>query len=180
LDGKGTLSDWGLQDWTSETRGALRKGKPARVRVTLPWGIKEPLDFWNEILQESFFDGDLTIYIDEIYAIAEPQKKPPEALWACYTRGRELGVGVWGVSQRPVWVPLFCLSEADWFFAFRLQLEEDRKKVAAFMGPQVLPPIQDKHGFFHMGAEDDDPIYIKRYVDKKQVENVTPIKKPDR
>jgi energy-coupling factor transporter ATP-binding protein EcfA2 len=158
LDGKGSLSDWNLIPWDGNTRRALIAGEPVRSRVTAPLkgDVKE---FWETVLGLCYFAGDLTIYIDEVYAITPPNTNPGPNLWACYTRGREFGVGVWSSTQRPVWIPLISMSEAEHYFCFRLNLGEDRKRLSAFMGEPVLTPIPDEHGFYYSRAEWDKPIY---------------------
>jgi energy-coupling factor transporter ATP-binding protein EcfA2 len=166
LDGKGTLGNWGLLEWNWDSKRKLRREQPARIRVLPPIGEKDLTEFWNDILYECFHIGDLLIYIDEIYSVAIPGKNPPDGLWTVYTRGRELGVGVWGVSQRPAWTPIFTMSESDVFACFRLQLEEDRKRMSAFMGPQVLEKPDDKYGFHIMRNDWEDPVYISKYTGK--------------
>lgn len=161
LDGKGTLGDWNLDAWNHETYRALVRGEPVRARVIPPVGM-DVLDFWDEVLMACYNAGNLTIYIDELYAVCPPNKPPSNALFAVYTRGRELGLGVWASTQRPVWIPLVALSEAEHFFMFRLQLYEDRQRLSAFMGRTVLNQIKDKHGFYYMQSEEDNPVYIRQ------------------
>lgn len=169
LDGKGTLSAW---DYThadlnpAALRSLKKPDEEVRVRVVAPLTV-DPGDFWGGVFFSLFHAGNVLVYIDEIYALVEPGAKPPPEMTAIYTRGRELGVGVWGTSQRPMWVPLFCMSEADHFFAFRLSLEEDRRRVAAFMGEEVEAKILDKHGFFYSSTEDENPQYFREYTQQK-------------
>lgn len=161
LDGKATLNNWGLEPWDAGTVRALLRGEPIRARVVPPIGIDQS-EYWNEAIMQAYHAGNCLIYIDELYAVAPPNQKPPDALWAAYTRGRELGLGVWAATQRPVWIPLFAMSEADHFFMFRLQLSEDRQRMAAFMGNEVTRTITDKHGFFYASSEADEPSYTQR------------------
>jgi hypothetical protein len=161
LDGKGTLSDWGLELYNHETKRKLQSGEPVRIRA-LPNLGDNIRDYWEEILTVAYTSGNVTVYIDELYAVCPPNEKPLDILWTCYTRGRELGIGIWSSTQRPTWIPLFALSEAEHFFMFRLQLEEDRKRMAAFMTPDVTRIITDIHGFYYMFAEDERPEYVKQ------------------
>ncbi len=161
LDGKGTLKDWGLEPWDSTTMRVLLRGEPIRARAIPPIGT-DVLDYWEEVIVSCYRAGNVLVYIDELYAVAPPNVKPSNALWALYTRGRELGVGVWASTQRPVWIPLFALSEAEHFFVFRLQLQEDRQRMAAFMGEEVNRTIIDKHGFFYAASDADHPIYVSQ------------------
>lgn len=161
LDGKGTLSDWNLEPWDSGSSRAMLRGEPVRIRVVPPLSV-DVMDFWNETIIQAYHAGNMLIYIDELYAVSPPNQKPPDALWAAYTRGRELGLGVWASTQRPVWIPLFALSEADHFFMFRLQLNEDRQRMSAFMGTEVMQSISDRHGFYYASSEADKPFYVRQ------------------
>jgi hypothetical protein len=111
---------------------------------------------------ECYAGGNVTVYIDESYGVTDPGSKPSRNLTSLWTRGRELGVGAWASSQRPSWVPLFEISEADHLFTFRLSLEEDRRRIAAFVGPEALDVIHDVNGVLYSRAEWEHPVYIPK------------------
>lgn len=176
LDGKGTLNDWRLEPWDREARRKLMSGDPIRIRALPPikGGI---LEFWDRILSDAFDAGNVVIYIDELYAVNPPNRKASDILWSCYTRGRELGIGVWAATQRPTWIPLFALSEAEHYFMFRLSLSEDRRRMAAFMTPSVSDLIRDPHGFYYMEANAEKPLYVKRLEVKSNGQETIKTKK---
>lgn len=157
IDPKGMLrGQWGLMEWGQHARKLLTQGKPVRVR------IPSPIDqsAWDSIFRFLYECGDIIIYIDEMYGVVPIGKRPPNYLNACYTRGRELGIGVYASSQRPTSIPREMISEASWFFCFRLLLEDDRKRVSEFMGPAALWEIPDDHGFLYYHASwRDGPRY---------------------
>ena len=163
LDGKGTLKDWNLEPYNRDSMRKLRTGQDVRIRA-LPDLRDQPQEFFRRVLREAFEAGNVTVYIDELYSVVPPGTLAPPELWACYTRGREFGVGVWSATQRPVWVPLVALSESEHFFMFRLSLQEDRGRLAAFLGREVEEPISDTHGFFYGKAEWDKPEYYRQLV----------------
>lgn len=163
LDAKATLTDWNLAPWDSTARSKLLSGEPIRTRVLPPLN-GDITEYWEAVLSDCYKAGNMSLYIDELYSICPPNQKPLNVLWSMYTRGRELGIGVWSSSQRPAWIPLFALSEAEHFFNFRLQLEEDRKRMAAFMGTEVLKVISDEHGFYYSRAAWDRPQYYTKLV----------------
>lgn len=160
LDPKAMINpeEWGL-DWVDNSRlRDLQKGKEVRILVRA-YETSE----WNSYLQAAWDAGNVVIYIDELYALVEfGRVAPPRILSQLYTQGRERKVGVWGATQRPAWVPMFTLSECDWFFAFRTQLQDDRKRLSELMGPEVLDPIpvEDRHGFWMYSVEWDHPYYV--------------------
>jgi hypothetical protein len=160
LDGKGTLGTWGLLPWDRESKAMLKNEESARVRVTWDIGDNDVWQFWEDILEEIYAIRNLTVYIDELYAMSDVPGKVQPALRAIYTRGRELGIGAWAATQRPVSVPLVCMSESEHFFCFRLTMDDDRARMAEFMTQQVREPIKDLHGFYYMQAAQDFPTYI--------------------
>lgn len=167
LDPKGMLTRaidpaWKLDEWSEKGRKALLEGDPCRLRV----GYPDDGD-WEPYLADTFKAGNVLIYVDEMYGVVPPGKQAPKSLTAAWTRGRQLGVGVVSATQRPAWVPLFAMSEADWFFIFRLTLEEDRRRLASFMGQSVMEPIRDRYGFLTYNAQWDGPVYTPRLVVRK-------------
>lgn len=158
LDPKGMLrgaaDGWRLEEWSPATRRRLLEGEPVRVRIPYPLDRD-----WEPYLWDIYEAGNCVLYIDEMYGVVPIGRRPPDPLNAIYTRGRELGLGVVAVSQRPVWVPREMVSESTWFFGFRLMLEDDRKSLADIMGPAVLDRIRDRYGFWTFNAEWEEPIY---------------------
>lgn len=159
-DPKGML---GIPEWNLEppSRNALRRfrdGYAARIR----WPVPDSGN-WEPIFEEAYRIGNVVVYIDEVYGVVDIGKKPGTYLMACYTRGRERGIGMVAATQRPTWVPLVIFSEAEWFFVFQLLLPDDRRRVAGFVGEQVEQRITDKHGFWTYNTAWNTPIYTDRF-----------------
>lgn len=77
----------------------------------------------------------MLVICDEVTSVVHGASIP-FWLFACLTKGREKGIAVWVGSQRPALVPLVAFSEANCLFTFRLQMDEDRKRVAKMVGMQ--------------------------------------------
>ena len=155
FDPKGTLwkPDWALVDWSDAGEKLLRKQQPCRLRVPAPLRGQPPWEYYMGLVWEA---GDCLTYIDEVYGVALPGRPPSPELSALYTRGRERGVGTWGATQRPAWVPLFVISEAEWAFCFKLQLEDDRVAMVKRTGaPEFAIPVPaaDRYGFRFYNAQ---------------------------
>ncbi len=160
IDSKGSLSDWDLDPWDDrQTRIDLERGDPARLRV-LPPLHDDPDPFYAEVFATSLQARNLVVYVDELYAVVPPGARPAPEMAALWTRGREYGIGAWAATQRPVWVPLFALSEAEHIFMFRLNVFDDRKRLAAFTSEDVLTRVADPHGFFYQQSDWDEPVYV--------------------
>lgn len=160
FDPKGTLwvPEWRLEDWSKEGLQRLAEGESVRLRIPAPLNNN-----WEPYFTEIFSIGNCVVYIDEVYGIVPPGAKPGAMFTAMYTRGRELNIGVIAATQRPTWVPLFVLSEAEWLFVFRLQLQADRNRMAEIGGPELQEPIPaiDEYGFYVYNSLWNEPIYLR-------------------
>lgn len=163
LDPNFKLDDWGLEEWNRDTKKALLEGDDVRIRVT--WTERgSSSDFWDEVMWEVFEAGDCVLYIDEVYSLAPQGKWMPVVMQKIYTQGRTLGLGAISASQRPRWIPPFCISEAEHFIAFRLNKKLDREYMSEFMGDEVRDPIppEDPHGFWYYNIHQLDSEYVKK------------------
>lgn len=164
IDPKATLrGKWGLTEWSPKTRKRFINGEDVRLRYAPDVGG----DFqYEHVFEDVYHAGNCVLYIDEVYGVIPPHKPAGPYLTAIYTRGRELGIGTIASAQRPVSFPLFILSEADTFFLFRVLLEEDRRRMSAFMGPAVREHVRDPYGFWAYQrdwiSDNRGPIYFSR------------------
>lgn len=165
VDSKSSLAEWSLEIPSSRDWRSFERGNPARWRVLHPI-TDDPQSWYEQLFQRLYLIGNVTVYIDEAYAVTPVGKQPGAWLSALYTRGRERGISVWAATQRPTWIPLFMLSESDWFFIFRLQMAEDRRRMAQIVGNEVLRPIPDKHGMYTYHVDQDTPVYRPYAVEK--------------
>ena len=179
LDPKGRIDPeageegWRLLPWDREARMLLRNGEPIRALVRAPIGPGAE-DEWDRAYREVLNAGNATIYIDEVYGVIEGGKPSPY-LVALWTRGRELGIGAIGASQRPSWIPMVLMSEAEHYFAFRLSLLDDRRRMAEMMGQEVLVPIPegDPHGFHYARTEWNRPDYYASLPLRQETRRIT-------
>lgn len=165
FDPKGSLDldDWKLEPFSDKGVSKLKNGEEARLRVRYLPG-EEIATYWLKMLEVFYHIGNVTIYIDEVYQVnGGPTTTPSPIVNTLYTLGRELGIGVWGVTQRPSWVPLVHMSESDHFFVFRLNMLDDRRRMAEVSGSNnILEPIRDPYGFFYMRPEWEEAEYIPK------------------
>jgi hypothetical protein len=159
LDPKARIDseEWNLRPWDREARTLLANGEPIRTLVRAPIGPGAEEE-WDRAYLAVLNAGNATLYIDEVYGVIEGRPSP--YLVAIWTRGRELGIGAYAASQRPAWVPIVMMSEAEHFFIFRLTVGDDRRRVAEFLGPDAMEVIRDEHGFLYSRAEWDAPAYF--------------------
>lgn len=165
IDPKGMLSNasrkrrgkysWELTEWESrearKVRADLDRGEAGRLRVPAPLsGNYEPIFRWAYSLQ------NVTVYIDEMYGV-EDGTRPGRWLNALYTRGAEMGIGVWAATQRPRNVPRVMFSESEWKVLFRLTDPDDRVHMRRIIGPMAEEELKN-HAFLLYNDAWDTPV----------------------
>lgn len=79
---------------------------------------------------------DIGLYFDEGYMVSGQGKKCPP-LDAILTQGRSLSIPCITLTQRPVYLNRFVISEADVFQCFHLNNPNDRERVGEFV-PAIM------------------------------------------
>lgn len=85
-------------------------------------------DLFNQFFKAAYLAGNLTVYVDEAYAVTNRQTIP-FYYKACLTRGRGKGIETWTSSQRPAEIPSFILSESENVYSFRLRFPADLERM---------------------------------------------------
>lgn len=167
LDTKGKFS-WGevpAKDLTTvEHVGDLS-------RVTTPKVIYRPsFDELNQACFDLFFQwvymrGHTIAAVDEAMNISPNPHVIPDWYKGCLTRGAELGVGVWSLSQRPSEISSVIMSEASHFFVFDLNLKQDREKLCKISGVTELmdrpSDLGGKHAFWYYNFSMDHAVLMR-------------------
>lgn len=172
FDPKPSLKKWAnLETVTSLNDSnvrALKRGENRRIRVSDPGKGMSGWLPWFDLLWQI---GDVTAYMDEINLLVYPRRVAPIGFSRLYQQGRERGIGVWAATQRPVNIPLICVTEAEWIFEFRLGNKADRKLIADYGDDNgdMLNPIRDMHGFWTYHQSWQKAVYTR------QLNKTTPI-----
>jgi energy-coupling factor transporter ATP-binding protein EcfA2 len=83
--------------------------------------------------------------IDELYMFHNSGRHG-RGLLGLYTRGRSRGITTISCTQRPAWISGFAISEAQKYYAFYLEMMNDKKKIK----PQLVDlPDPPKYGFYY-------------------------------
>jgi hypothetical protein len=139
-DWKGTqkIRDWPGFVRVTTLKELVRKGEKYKKFPKLLYAPKAEELNWAHY--EAFFkwaflrapeNGKFlqSVYIDEASALTEGNEIP-EYYHAMLTRGRDRGIEVISSSQRPTGIPQWIISESEYIFVFRLQMPQDREKMA--------------------------------------------------
>lgn len=137
-----TVGNWQGQtyiyDWNelieSDARRIVYRPSLAAYEKDGRWvNEAEDADRQEEFFRFVFERQRTRLVVDEAAALLGGSN-PSYHLRACLTRGRELGISCVCLTQRPVSIPLIMLSEARRVYIFRLNLEEDRRRIDKLTG----------------------------------------------
>ena len=113
---------------------------------------------YNDLLLHCYNLGNIFLYIDEIIPLLNRRTEPHD-LQTCYQLGRQKGVTILTVSQRPKLIPGYLVSEAQKYFTFTLTKKADRDVIADSIGDYPLP--RSRYEFVYKDLySDDDPIRL--------------------
>lgn len=130
-DWKGNIHWPGYRRYTT-LKECVRAGNAGKITKIIYAPNKAELR--DPEMHEAFFRwvyerGNCTLYIDEVSSVTT-NNDIPDGYKDCLVRGREQGVETVSSSQRPTGIPQWILSEAERFYVFRLQMAQDREKIA--------------------------------------------------
>jgi DNA helicase HerA-like ATPase len=89
-------------------------------------------------LQWIYMRRNTVVVIDELMEVAPSSLSYPRYLKGILTRGRQLGIGCWCLTQRPKEIPIISMTESTHFFIFRLNIDEDRERISKIIGHKEL------------------------------------------
>ncbi len=117
-------------------------------------------DYYDAFFEFCYKRRNTVVFVDELAQIMESANDILPNWKNIMQRGRELKVGIINCTQRPTFVPRMTFSEAEHTFCFRLKLEDDRKRIAEYMGSDALTVRLRKHGFIYMHESQDSPTIL--------------------
>jgi len=116
----------------------------------------DPLgDIANELLEALYNGSPGTVVFDEAMHWSTKSQIPRGAR-LLMTAGGGRHIGVWACSQRPVEVSNFFLSESSHRVLFKIELEDDQKKIAPLLrlrDPRAIDGLAKYHWLY----KGDDP-----------------------
>jgi len=121
-----------------------------------------------ELLIDAFKKRNITIYTDELAVMEERYPESISVLREIALTGREKNVALWNATQRPRGIPPLFKTEAEVFFVFRLQDEDDRKHIAGYVGNEVKEKIPHHH-FWYFRGEEESPRLMTLDIDTDSI-----------
>jgi len=96
---------------------------------------------FNEFCKICYKAGNLTVIFDEIPLMSNKNLQLYHDM--ILRMGRSKGVGSWHCIQRPAWINRHILSESEHHIVFKLQMRDDRKKIAGIIGEDAENKINE-------------------------------------
>lgn len=134
---------------TRDAELPFRSAQPGRYIVRPAYGDVEAIAY---ICDRAFSEGGWHVHFDELYQCTLKPGSPlsyPPSLVRLWTAGRSRRVTAWGCTQRPRFLPLFCMSESTHVMVFRLGITKDLKHLADMAGVEALNQPVSGHEFLY-------------------------------
>jgi len=134
------------------------------------------MDETDDFLWRVWETGDIGIMVDEGYMVPSWEKSAYEAI---LTQGRALKIPTINLSQRPVMINRFSISEASHIVAFHLNDKKDRQRVGEYTPPDFTDWIPDDFAPFNKEGR-LPPFHARWYAVKPDARYVlTPVPDAD-
>lgn len=157
LDTKGTLK------WPEVPKNdlALVTRMEDLPKVTEPKIIYRPRfeelipEYYEQFFKWVYLRGNNICWVDEAFSVSPNPYKLPTYYRAIMTRGRELNVGCWSLTQRPSGIAQVIVSENIHYFTFDMNLIQDRKKLVDITGQEEMIQRPGKYNFWYYHVDND-------------------------
>lgn len=128
--------EWPVLHTASDVDDALARGDPSKF-VVAPHDLS--LGEWDAVCEAAWDHGNVHVINDEMKGLYAGEHIPTATEYhqRILMQGRVRGVGMTNITQRPRSVPVESISECEHVFCFRLNLHDDRKRMAEVMGEQA-------------------------------------------
>ncbi len=116
---------------------------------------QEP-EIYNELARYVYEEGNTRLWIDELMLFADGTftTKIPY-LKAILVSGRSRRATVLMCTQRPMGIPAICIANSQHFFVFRMNNDQDRKKLADVTGCDKFLEPPPKYAFWYYREGDE-------------------------
>ena len=164
LDTKGMFDNWDYmcdnELTVIEKLADIEKVKTSKI-IYRPIFQELTEEYYNLFFSWVYRRKNTIVLIDEAMQISPNPHILPEWLRGCLQRGRQKNISIWALTQRPKSISPLFLSESTHIFTFRLNLEQDRRKVVDVTGHEEFYNKPEKHCFWYLNLVADDGKVVK-------------------
>lgn len=135
---------------------AVKKSEYRKIIYVPPYNEQEP-EYYNELCRYVYEEGNTRLWVDELMLFADGTftNKIP-FFKAILVSGRARSSTLLCCTQRPMGIPAITIANSQHFFVFRMNNEQDRKKMADVTGCQKLLIPPKKFSFWYYREGDDE------------------------
>lgn len=139
-----------------ESLEAVKNSQFNKIIYVPPFNEQEP-EIYDELCKYVYDQCDTRLWIDELMLFCNGPTSYPYWLRALLVSGRSRNSTVMVCTQRPMGIPAICIANSQHFFVFRMNNDQDRKKMADVTGcPKFLePPPKYAFWYYKEGEEID-------------------------
>lgn len=140
---------------------AVKRSEFRKIIYVPPFDEQEP-EIYDELCWYVYNEGNTRLWIDELMLFTDGPIRYPKGLKAILVSGRSRSSTVLCCSQRPMNIPAICIANSQHFFVFRMNNEQDRKKLADVSGCNkfLIPPKKYEFWYYREG---DDIENVRKY-----------------
>lgn len=130
--------------------------------IYIPPFDEQTPEHYDDLCQYVYNEGFMRLWVDETMLFTESAQKFPIHLKAILVSGRSRKATVTLCTQRPVGIPAIAIANCQHFFAFRMNNDQDRKKLADVTGCRRLLEPPPKYYFWYYN-EGDAPENVRQW-----------------
>ena len=138
---------------------AVKRSEFKKIIYVPPY-TEQDMEHYDELAKYVYQECDTRLWIDETMLFTESALKYPPFLKAILVSGRSRNATVLLCTQRPLGIPAICIANCQHFFIFRMNNDQDRKKLADVTGCDRFLEPPPKYAFWYY-REGDEPESVK-------------------
>ena len=131
--------------------------------IYVPPYNEQELEYYDQLAEYVYKEGNTRLWIDELMLYAESPLKYPTFMKAILVSGRARSSTLLMCTQRPLGIPAIAIANSQHFFVFRMNNEQDRKKMADVTGCQKFLTPPPKYAFWYY-REGDETENVKQWT----------------
>ena len=145
-----------------ESLEAVKRSEYKKIIYVPPFNEQEP-EIYDALCKYVYDECDTRLWIDEFMLFCQSATSYPYWFRAIAVSGRARSSTFMVCTQRPLTIPTIAIANSQHFFVFRMNNEQDRKKMADVTGcPKFLEPPR-KYAFWYY-REGDSIDTVKQYT----------------
>lgn len=140
-----------------ESLDAVKRSEFRKIIYVPPYNEQEP-EIYDQLARYVYEEGNTRLWVDELMLYTDGPLKYPTFLKAILVSGRSRNSTVLLCTQRPMGIPAICIANSQHFFVFRMNNDQDRKKMADVTGCNKFlePPPKFAFWYYREGDETEN------------------------